>query len=412
MLVAALAAPPCSPTPGERQQSAAVAAAVADASQEAAVGPPQPRGRSASQPAELPSAKARGSADLPSSAAALVRSTSHPAQQQQQQPPGEEGEQTVATEALAQPPPQQQERPVDTASAAWQALLVPLAAVARLDVRPRVADAAAAVLLQIFKLHGDSWTPQQWLCLYCSVLLPLLALPSDAPAPAAVAARLDGAHQALSSPRTAALAGAAVAGASPTSSAGGAASSISFGEAAGARRSTTGGASALAAGALYAEGLPTEVPEALSFEGLDRCVGGLAGGEICGWRLAEGQLENASCCSSWLLSPPNLRATCSSSTPLHTVTYCTYCYPPYLLYHTGHTATPHMMLQAGAPCLSPHARPLAAHSRGKRASGWRRQLSPISRCKAAAAHQQRRPAAPAQRQQQRRQHGRHQQWPR
>ena len=123
----------------------------------------------------------------------------------------------------------------DGVAAAWQTLLVPLAAVARLDGRPRAADAAAAVLLQVFKQHGDSLSPQLWQRLYQMVLLPLLALPAD-PSAAGIAPGL------------------AAAG----SSSSGAVELVS-------RRCTTGGGGA-------AESLPTAVPAALSFEGLDRCV--------------------------------------------------------------------------------------------------------------------------------------------
>ena len=123
----------------------------------------------------------------------------------------------------------------DGVTAAWQTLLVPLAAVARLDGRPRAADAAAAVLLQVFKLHGDSLSPQQWQRLYQAILLPLLALPTDPP-----------------------VAGTAPGVAAAGSSSSGTVELVS-------RRTTTGGGSA-------AESLPTAVSAALSFEGLDRCA--------------------------------------------------------------------------------------------------------------------------------------------
>jgi hypothetical protein len=145
---------------------------------------------------------------------------------------------------VQQPPPGAAAAAADGVAAAWQTLLVPLAAVARLDGRPRAADAAAAVLLQVFKLHGDSLSPQQWQRLYQSVLLPLLALPADptaagsAPGPTAAESSSSGAVELVT------------------------------------RRSTTGGGGAV-------DSLATAVPAALSFEGLDRCDRACAAA-VCG----------------------------------------------------------------------------------------------------------------------------------
>lgn len=201
-LAVALADAARSPTPGE-QQAAVPAAAAAVAGGGAASGE---RGRSASQPSEMPSINSgSGSTEL---SLAMWRSSSQP---------------SPAVEQAAAAAQQQQQQPPDSVTMAWQVLLVPLAVVARLDARPRVADAAAAVLLQALKLHGDALAPQQWLHLYQHVLQPLLALPADAAAAASAG------H--------------------------------SLGEA-GARRTSTGTG--------VWEGMPTVVPDALSFEGLDR----------------------------------------------------------------------------------------------------------------------------------------------
>lgn len=213
------------------------------------------QGRSTSQPAEPPLAASSSSrTDLSFS---LWRSSSQPVSQPDSATSGRaNGNDSPAAAAAAAV-----QQLADGVAAAWQVLLVPLAAVARLDVRPRVADTAAAVLLQALKLHGDSLTPQQWLCLYQAVLQPLLALPVDLAASAAAAARLDGAHLPLASPATPAAAAAAsdlsVSGGKGMPDGGG-----SLAEAA--RRTTTGGGSL--------EGLPAAVPAMLSFEGLDRCV--------------------------------------------------------------------------------------------------------------------------------------------
>ncbi len=257
----ALAEGPRSPTPGERQAAppaaADPAAAAGRAAPDAAEGQVQERGRSVSQPAEPPlAASSSAHTDLSFS---LWRSSSQPLSQPSSAASGAGGDQLLATSTsmAAAQQQQQQGQVVDGVTATWQVLLVPLAAVARVDVRPRVADTAAAVLLQVLKLHGDGLTPQQWLRLYQVVLQPLLALPADSDTAAAAGARLDDAHLPLASPAT------------PTAAASGfpapalhaaAAGGGSFPEAA--RRTTTGGGSL--------EGLPAAVPSVLSFEGLDR----------------------------------------------------------------------------------------------------------------------------------------------
>ena len=257
-LSVALADGPRSPTPGERHAAPpAVAAAVGAASEAAGPAPEQERGRSASQPAELTSAASgSGGTDLSFS---LWRSSSQPTAQPGAAAPGRAGGDQQPSAAAAAAAAQQAGPPADGATVGWQVLLVPLAAVARVDVRPRVADAAAAVLLQVLKLHGEGLTPQQWLHLYQTVLQPLLALPTDAATAAAAAARLDGAHLPLASPATPTAAAAATG--SPASAGDGVAGAPGgFAEAV--RRTTTGG------GAL--EGLPAAVPAMLSLEGLDR----------------------------------------------------------------------------------------------------------------------------------------------
>ena len=263
-----------SPTPGERQHPAVAAAVAPAAAAPVAAAAVEPRARSQSQPAELPPAAVGGGGG--EAGAALLRASSQPSRLQppppQQQPAG--GSQQAATQQQ-----QEQQQPADVAVAVWQAVLVPLAAVARVDVRPRVADAAAAVLLQIFKQHGEGLAPQQWLALFQSVLLPLLALPADG---AAASARLGGAHPALhrpaSTPKAAGIAAAAAAGGSPGSPAGASAprrrSSLSEAAAGGAAAGRSAGAAP--PGVVGAEGLPGEVPAALSFEGLDRCASGVA----------------------------------------------------------------------------------------------------------------------------------------
>ncbi len=47
-------------------------------------------------------------------------------------------------------------------SARWGAVLLPLAMAARLDARPRVADAAAAVLFGVLRVHGPGFSPALW----------------------------------------------------------------------------------------------------------------------------------------------------------------------------------------------------------------------------------------------------------
>ena len=229
------------------------------------------QGRSTSQPAEAPLAASSSSrTDLSFS---RWRSSSQPVSQ----PDSATSARANGNDSLAAAAAAAVQQPADGVAAAWQVLLVPLAAVARLDVRPRVADTAAAVLLQALKLHGDSLTPQQWLCLYQAVLQPLLALPVDLAASAAATARLDGAHLPLVSPATPTAAAAA----SDLSVSGGKGMPDGGGSLAdAARRTTTGGGSL--------EGLPAAVPAMLSFEGLDRCVcqsavGAVAAARPCGW---------------------------------------------------------------------------------------------------------------------------------
>lgn len=71
---------------------------------------------------------------------------------------------------------------------AWRLVLLPLAAAARLDVRPKVADTAAAVLFQLLKSHGHTFSPALWQALYAAAVAPVLALPGAASAAAAGAA--------------------------------------------------------------------------------------------------------------------------------------------------------------------------------------------------------------------------------
>ena len=65
----------------------------------------------------------------------------------------------------------------DPLEAAWQAVLVPLATLAKRDPRPRLADAAAAALLQCLRAHGGGFSLPLWRRVYSAALLPLLALP-------------------------------------------------------------------------------------------------------------------------------------------------------------------------------------------------------------------------------------------
>ncbi len=195
-------------------------------------------------------------------------------QQQQQQQPGDEGPSHGGSNATdlsldawrsdslqqgAQPPAAaEQQQAADAATAAWQALLVPLAAVARLDVRPRAADAAAAVLLSICHSDWERLSPPQWARLFESVLQPLLALPADVAAEDAALCRLDGAH--MLGPSSSPLV--APPGSSASAAFAGTAGS-SGSEAPGSRRTTSGGNA-------VGDHLPTVVPAALSLEGLDR----------------------------------------------------------------------------------------------------------------------------------------------
>lgn len=144
------------------------------------------------------------------------------------------------------------------ATGAWQALLVPLAAVARVDVRPRAADAAAAVLFSTCKAHCGGLSPSQWLRLCQAVLLPLLALPADdeSAQEGGLAARLDSAH--MLGPHSSLPAAAA----GPSGMAVGSNSREAVD-----RRSTSASGTG---GGPGSDGLPTAVPSALSFEGLDR----------------------------------------------------------------------------------------------------------------------------------------------
>ena len=241
----ALAEGPRSATPGERhilQQAAAATSAGGD-TPELSAGQVQDRGSSVNQPAEpsLP-ASSSGRTDLSFS---LWRSSSQPMSPPDSATAGAGSAQLITAAGV------QEGQLLGRGTAAWQMLLVPLAAVARVDVRPRVADTAAAVLLQVLKLHCGSLGPQQWLRLYQAVLQPLLALPADFGAASAAADRLDSTHLPLSSPNTLP----ALAAASGSGSGVG-----SHSEAV--RRTTTMDG--------HLDGLPTAVPTLLSFEGLDR----------------------------------------------------------------------------------------------------------------------------------------------
>lgn len=243
----ALAEGPRSPTAGEvhiLQQAAAAAATSAGGDMPGlSAGQVQERGPSVSQPAEPPLlASSSGCTDLSFS---LWRSSSQPTSPPDSATAGAGSAQLITAAGV------QEGQLLDRGAAAWQMLLVPLAAVARVDVRPRVADTAAAVLLQVLKLHGGSLGPQQWLCLYQAVLQPLLALPADFGVPSAVADRLDSTQLPLSSPTTSP----ALAAASGLGSGVG-----SHSEAV--RRTTTMDG--------HLDGLPTAVPTLLSFEGLHR----------------------------------------------------------------------------------------------------------------------------------------------
>jgi hypothetical protein len=205
-------------------------------------------------------APAAGAAASPERAAQRLSPALGPAaaEQQQQQQAGEEEE-----AAAARPAPGGDSQPAspagaDAAVGAWRALLVPLATVARLDGRPRVADAAAAVLMQVLAAHGGALAPLPWQLLLEATLLPLLALPAEEAAVGGTP-RLDGAHpptQRPASPEVAEVAAPADGGGAD-----------------GEPPATARTASAQPAAAL----LPPAVPGTLSFEGLDRWAGWLGG---------------------------------------------------------------------------------------------------------------------------------------
>ena len=143
------------------------------------------------QQAQLPPAPWRSSSQQGESLGGSSR-TSSSALERRQVPPA------MLSRATSQPvlPSSQSQRQVETAAAAaaaateasaldvvaaaWLTLVAPLAGVARTDDRPQVADAAAVVLLSVFKTHCATLEAPQWQQLYISILLPLLALPPAA----------------------------------------------------------------------------------------------------------------------------------------------------------------------------------------------------------------------------------------
>ncbi len=206
------------------------------------------------QEASSAAAAALGSPRSPAAGPRVEQQQQHAGEQQQGTAGGEQGLVDSSSQQTQQPPAQQQQQ-ADAASSAWQALLVPLAAVARVDVRPRAADTAAAVLFSACRAHCGCLSPQQWLRLYQNVLQPLLALPSG---DSGCTARMDSAHM-LPPPST--LLAAAPHGLAPVDG--------SSGREEGHMRRWT---SASGVGGSGGEGgaLLAAVPAVLSFEGLDR----------------------------------------------------------------------------------------------------------------------------------------------
>jgi hypothetical protein len=214
--------------------------------------------------------------------AAAARPEGQPSEEEEQQEAAAAAAAAAAgTRSISEPPSPQTAAAADGAVAAWHALLVPLATVARTDARPHVADAAAAVLMQLLRQHAGSLSPPQWQHLVESTLLPLLALPAAVPGPShgqQLQNNQEGGSLAEPASSTAVEAAAAVNGASGTAAA------------AADRRPTLGLHSDSAAG--EPEAVPASaVPAWLSFEGLDRCVavgGGTALLGCCCWAAAAG----------------------------------------------------------------------------------------------------------------------------
>lgn len=209
------------------------------------------------QEASSAAAAALGSPRSPAAGPGVEQQQQQAGEQQQGQQGTAGGEQGLvdSSSQQTQQPPAQQQQQADAASSAWQALLVPLAAVAQVDVRPRAADTAAAVLFSACRAHCGCLSPQQWLRLYQNVLQPLLALPLG---DSGYTARMDSAHML---PPASTLLAAAPHGLAPVDG--------SSGREEGHMRRWTS-ASGVGGGGGEGGALPAAVPAVLSFEGLDR----------------------------------------------------------------------------------------------------------------------------------------------